>query len=67
MARYNVGQSIRYKPVGGPNSNTPESKGVVRDVIENSGEGEEETRYQIENQNTGKRSSIKESNILGTI
>ncbi|KAK2793495.1 hypothetical protein FQN52_001081 [Onygenales sp. PD_12] len=67
MPQYTVGQSVRYKPVGGPNSKTPESKGTVRDIITSPGEAAQEPRYQVENANTGKRASIKESNILGLI
>ncbi|MCL6375733.1 DUF2945 domain-containing protein [Pectobacterium atrosepticum] len=31
--QYKKGQSVRYKPVGGPDSNTSESVGVIRDVL----------------------------------
>ncbi|KAI9676850.1 MAG: hypothetical protein M1817_006689 [Caeruleum heppii] len=72
--KYKEGQTVRYKPVGGPNSNTAESTGVVKKVLTQSGQAtdrnveasEESPRYEIANSNTGKTSAIKEENILGT-
>jgi len=73
MPQYKEGQTVRYKPVGGPDSNTSESIGVVKQVITEPGNqanrnvqaSEEEPRYEIENKNTGKLTSIYEKNILG--
>ncbi|EXK78881.1 hypothetical protein FOQG_16465 [Fusarium oxysporum f. sp. raphani 54005] len=33
MAKYKTGQSVRYKPVGGPDSQTSETVGVITDVL----------------------------------
>ncbi|EAU85525.2 hypothetical protein CC1G_06426 [Coprinopsis cinerea okayama7 len=71
--QYKKGQSVRYKPVGGPDSNTSESVGVIRDVLTEPGRqadrnvnaSEDDPRYEIENSNTGKLTTIYEKNILG--
>lgn len=33
MVQYKTGQTVRYKPVGGPGSNTSESTGRITDVL----------------------------------
>ncbi|KAI0881910.1 uncharacterized protein GGS22DRAFT_171050 [Annulohypoxylon maeteangense] len=33
MVQFKTGQSVRYKPVGGPDSNTSESTGRITDVL----------------------------------
>ncbi|TGJ76422.1 hypothetical protein E0Z10_g10882 [Xylaria hypoxylon] len=71
--KYHNGQSVRYKPVGGPDSNTPESTGTILDVLLEPGmqasrnvqASPDEPRYEIQNDNTGKLTSIYEANILG--
>ncbi|KAI1824831.1 hypothetical protein F4861DRAFT_538666 [Xylaria intraflava] len=71
--KYSNGQSVRYKPVGGPESNTAVSTGRITDVLTEPGMQAErnvqasahEPRYEIQNDNTGKLTSIYESNILG--
>ncbi|KAK7057896.1 hypothetical protein R3P38DRAFT_2843560 [Favolaschia claudopus] len=71
--QYKNGQTVRYKPVGGPDSNTPESVGTIKGVLTEPGmqadlhvnASEEDPRYEIENANTGKVSAIYEKNILG--
>ncbi|KAK3944447.1 hypothetical protein QBC46DRAFT_374342 [Diplogelasinospora grovesii] len=73
MPEYKPGQTVRYKPVGGPDSNTSESTGVIKGVLTEPGQqagrnvqaSEESPRYEIENSNTGKTSTIYEANILG--
>ncbi|KAJ9633934.1 hypothetical protein H2199_009183 [Coniosporium tulheliwenetii] len=73
MPKYSEGETVRYKPVGGPDSNTSESTGTIKKVITEPGTltdrnvdaGEDEPRYEIENTNTGKSSAIYEKNILG--
>ncbi|KAJ2935140.1 hypothetical protein H1R20_g1963, partial [Candolleomyces eurysporus] len=70
---YQEGQFVRYKPVGGPDSNTPESVGTIRGVLTEPGvqadrhvqASEEEPRYEVENKNTGKRTAIFQKNIIG--
>ncbi|KAI0393970.1 hypothetical protein F5Y17DRAFT_429916 [Xylariaceae sp. FL0594] len=72
--KYSTGQSVRYKPVGGRNSNTSESTGRITDVLTEPGQqadrnvqaSSDEPRYEIQNDNTGKLTSIYESNILGS-
>ncbi|KAJ2930390.1 hypothetical protein H1R20_g6710, partial [Candolleomyces eurysporus] len=71
--QFQKGDTVRYKPVGGPDSNTPESSGVVKDILTEPGRqadrnvqaSEENPRYEIENCNTGKVTTIFECNILG--
>ncbi|KAL2018995.1 hypothetical protein VTK56DRAFT_10220 [Thermocarpiscus australiensis] len=73
MAMYKKGQTVRYKPVGGPESKTSESVGKIMDVLTEPGQqagrqvqaSEENPRYEIENVNTGKTTTIYEANILG--
>ncbi|EAW09778.1 DUF2945 domain-containing protein [Aspergillus clavatus NRRL 1] len=73
MPEFRKGDSVRYKPVGGPESHTSETVGVIREVStkptqltgRNVAASEEEPRYEIENSHTHRRSAIKESNILG--
>ncbi|ROT38437.1 hypothetical protein SODALDRAFT_339845 [Sodiomyces alkalinus F11] len=74
MPMYKTGDQVRYKPVGGPESQTSESTGIIKDVLTEPGRqaqrnvqaSEEEPRYEIENSNTGKTTTIFESNILGS-
>ncbi|KAI0402917.1 hypothetical protein F4802DRAFT_331509 [Xylaria palmicola] len=71
--KYSSGQSVRYKPVGGPDSNTSESTGTIVDVLTEPGmqasrnvqASRDEPRYEIQNDNTGKLTSVYEANILG--
>ncbi|KAH8695257.1 hypothetical protein BGW36DRAFT_299075 [Talaromyces proteolyticus] len=73
MPQYKVNQQVRYKPVGGPESHTSETVGKIQKVITEPGNltgrevaaSAEVPRYEIENSNTGKRTAIKEPNILG--
>ncbi|KFH45366.1 hypothetical protein ACRE_038000 [Hapsidospora chrysogenum ATCC 11550] len=73
MPQYKTGQSVRYKPVGGPESNTSESVGTITNVLTEPGVQAERNvqassdnpRYEIENSNTGKLTTVYESNILG--
>ncbi|OJJ51683.1 hypothetical protein ASPZODRAFT_127799 [Penicilliopsis zonata CBS 506.65] len=73
MPQFKKGDSVRYKPVGGPESKTSESVGIVREVStvptqltgRNVEASREEPRYEIENSHTHKRSAIKEANIIG--
>ncbi|KAI1413163.1 hypothetical protein F5Y13DRAFT_189525 [Hypoxylon sp. FL1857] len=72
--RYQKGQMVTYKPVGGPDSNTPESVGRINDVLTEPGKqadrnvqaSADNPRYEIINNNTGKATTIYESNILGS-
>ncbi|KAI1310958.1 hypothetical protein F5Y03DRAFT_391954 [Xylaria venustula] len=73
MAKYSEGENVRYKPVGGPDSNSSESTGVIKSVLTEPGRQADrnvqasarEPRYEIQNDNTGKVTSIYEANILG--
>ncbi|KAF2181918.1 hypothetical protein K469DRAFT_691541 [Zopfia rhizophila CBS 207.26] len=73
MPKYKEGQQVRYKPVGGPNSNTPTSSGTVKKVITSPGmiagkhvqASTEQPRYEIENERTHKSMAVYERNILG--
>ncbi|RMJ23681.1 hypothetical protein PHISP_05440 [Aspergillus sp. HF37] len=73
MPEFRKGENVRYKPVGGPESKTSEAFGTIQQVsTENTNltgrnveASEEEPRYEIANSRTGKKSAIKESNIIG--
>ncbi|KAK7950969.1 uncharacterized protein PG986_006697 [Apiospora aurea] len=73
MTQYRRGQTVRYKPIGGADSNTPESTGKILSVLTEPGQqaglnvdaSKENPRYEIENANTGKSTAIYEDNILG--
>ncbi|KAB8258114.1 hypothetical protein BDV32DRAFT_151619 [Aspergillus pseudonomiae] len=57
-------------PIKGPDSRTPESIGTVLTEAGNQASlnvhaSEENPRYEIENQNTGKTTTVYERNILG--
>ncbi|KAK2864994.1 hypothetical protein FQN49_004016 [Arthroderma sp. PD_2] len=75
MPQYRKGQNVRYKPVGGPESNTSESVGCIKSVLTEPGTqasrnvnaSEDNPRYEVENQNTGKATTIYEDNILGSV
>ncbi|KAJ7877861.1 hypothetical protein B0H13DRAFT_2546004 [Mycena leptocephala] len=71
--QYKKGETVRYKPVGGPDSNTSETVGTITDVLTEPGRqadrnvnaSEEDPRYEIENANAGNMTTIYEKNILG--
>ncbi|KAJ9419852.1 hypothetical protein QL093DRAFT_2016127, partial [Fusarium oxysporum] len=71
--KYKTGQSVRYKPVGGPDSQTSETVGVITDVLTEPGiqadrnvqASPDSPRYEIQNSNTGKVTTVYEANILG--
>ncbi|KAF6749875.1 hypothetical protein DFP72DRAFT_1072787 [Ephemerocybe angulata] len=71
--QYKKGDTVSYKPVGGPDSNTSETTGTITDVLTEPGRqadrnvqaSEDDPRYEIENSNTGKMTTIYEKNILG--
>ncbi|TEB29101.1 hypothetical protein FA13DRAFT_1632612 [Coprinellus micaceus] len=71
--QFKVGETVRYKPVGGRDSNTNESTGTIRNCLTEPGRqadrnvnaSEDDPRYEIENANTGKLTSVYEQNILG--
>ncbi|KAH7187333.1 hypothetical protein DER44DRAFT_816537 [Fusarium oxysporum] len=73
MAKYKTGQSVRYKPVGGPDSQTSETVGVITDVLTEPGiqadrnvqASPDSPRYEIQNSNTDKVTTVYEANILG--
>ncbi|PYI10429.1 hypothetical protein BO78DRAFT_453799 [Aspergillus sclerotiicarbonarius CBS 121057] len=73
MPDYATGDTVRYKPIGGPDSKTAEAIGTIREVRTHPGTmtgrnveaSDEMPRYEIENAHTHKRSAIKESSILG--
>ncbi|KAJ5760868.1 hypothetical protein N7520_008024 [Penicillium odoratum] len=73
MPAFHEGQRVNYKPVGGPNSNTSTSVGIIREVATNPttltgrsvAASDKEPRYEIENEKTRKHSAVKEANILG--
>ncbi|CDM33978.1 hypothetical protein DTO013E5_1709 [Penicillium roqueforti] len=65
MPHFKEGDKVNYKPVGGPQSRTSMSVGLVREILGGRSSSDEETRYTIENLHTHKTSSIKERNIEG--
>ncbi|KAJ5792992.1 uncharacterized protein N7503_008970 [Penicillium pulvis] len=73
MPIFHQGQRVSYKPVGGPDSNTSASVGIIREIATKPTNltgrsvvaSDEEPRYQIENEKTHKSSAVKEANIIG--
>ncbi|OBT66904.1 hypothetical protein VE03_04155 [Pseudogymnoascus sp. 23342-1-I1] len=71
--KYENGQVVFYKPIGGPNSETAESTGIITDVLTQPGQQANinvtataaQPRYEIQNYNTGQTTSVYEDNILG--
>ncbi|KAI0804138.1 hypothetical protein GGR55DRAFT_682007 [Xylaria sp. FL0064] len=71
--KFSDGERVRYKPVGGPDSNTSESTGTITDVLTEPGvqadrnvqASAKEPRYEIKNDNTGKLTTVYEANVLG--
>ncbi|EFR00335.1 hypothetical protein MGYG_03337 [Nannizzia gypsea CBS 118893] len=72
MPRFYTGQNIVYRPVGGRDSRTSDTIGTITNVLTHDGRqagrnvtaSDDEPRYEVENQNTGKLTSIKEENVL---
>ncbi|RYP03095.1 hypothetical protein DL764_005378 [Monosporascus ibericus] len=75
MAQYKDSQRVRYRPIGNRSSNTSESTGVINGILtepdmqasRHVDASNNTPRYEIENSNTGNRSSVYEDNILGTV
>ncbi|KAJ5960470.1 uncharacterized protein N7479_007620 [Penicillium vulpinum] len=65
MPRFKEGDKVSYKPVGGAQSKTNKSVGVIRETLGGRSSSDNETRYMIENMHTHKSSSVKEGNIEG--
>ncbi|EEP78377.1 predicted protein [Uncinocarpus reesii 1704] len=73
MPRYEEGMDVRYKPVGGPDSQTSVSTGTVMSIAteptqqagRNVSASDADPRYEIRNSNTGKTTTVYEKNILG--
>ncbi|KAF4762326.1 hypothetical protein HAV15_005622 [Penicillium sp. str.  len=65
MPRYKEGQKVSYKPVGGAQSRTSMSTGLILENLGGRSSSDDEPRYKIENLHTHKSSSIKEGNIKG--
>ncbi|KAJ5514064.1 hypothetical protein N7463_003616 [Penicillium fimorum] len=65
QAQYKEGDKVNYKPVGGAQSKTNKSVGVIRETLGGRSESDDEPRYMIENMHTHKNSSIKQGNIEG--
>ncbi|KAJ7444723.1 hypothetical protein FB451DRAFT_1056188 [Mycena latifolia] len=79
MPQYKKGQTVRYKPVGelttffSLQANTSETVGTIQDVLTEPGvqsdpnvnASEANPRYEIQNSNTSKMTTIYEQNILG--
>ncbi|KFY48558.1 hypothetical protein V495_01241 [Pseudogymnoascus sp. VKM F-4514 (FW-929)] len=71
--KYENGQVVFYKPIGGPNSDTAESTGIITDILMEPGQqanmnvnaSAAQPRYEIQNYNTGNTTSVFEENILG--
>ncbi|CAE6501378.1 unnamed protein product [Rhizoctonia solani] len=77
MAKYQVGQKVKYTAIGGGNVENSTTTGEIVEVItgpEPAGDSgvtvqasEEEPRYLIKNDNTGKSTAYKVDNIIGVI
>ncbi|KAG8687393.1 hypothetical protein FRC09_011742 [Ceratobasidium sp. 395] len=72
---YKVGQKVKYTAIGGGNVENSETTGVIEEILthpEPAGTtgntvqaSEEEPRYVIKNDNTGKSTPYKAANIIG--
>ncbi|KFX94913.1 hypothetical protein O988_06089 [Pseudogymnoascus sp. VKM F-3808] len=66
--KYENGQVVFYKPIGGPNSDTAESTGIITDILMEPGQqanmnvnaSAAQPRYEIQNYNTGNTTSSGE-------
>lgn len=77
MAKYNVGDRVEYHAIGGAtggNERSTTTGEIVEVITETQPAGstgvtvkasEEEVRYVIRNDNTGKETAYKETNIIG--
>jgi len=74
---YNVGDHVEYQAIGGGNVENSTTTGKIVDILEetqhagttgvNVQASEEEPRYLIKNDNTGKETAYKISNIVGKV
>ncbi|KAF8513186.1 hypothetical protein BU17DRAFT_95687 [Hysterangium stoloniferum] len=60
MTKYNAGDKVEYRPVGGAADNVSHSEGEIVEII---GSGEN-TRYAIKNNKTDKVTHYQEMNIV---
>ncbi|EEB90160.1 hypothetical protein MPER_11672 [Moniliophthora perniciosa FA553] len=75
MVSYKVGDRVEYQAIGGGNVENSTTSGEIVEIIESKqpvGEtgvqvnaSEDEPRYLIRNDNTGKETAYKGSNIMG--
>ncbi|CUS10330.1 unnamed protein product [Tuber aestivum] len=63
--RYAEGQKVEYYPIGGKSRTSTSTGTITRVMTEPDAAGS--TGVMIENDNTGKRSAVKEDNIERTI
>ncbi|KFZ18290.1 hypothetical protein V502_04170 [Pseudogymnoascus sp. VKM F-4520 (FW-2644)] len=72
--KYENGQVVFYKPIGGPNSETSESTGIITGVLTQPGQqanvqvtaSAAQPRYEIQNYNTGKTTRANDGKSRGT-
>ncbi|CAE6413552.1 unnamed protein product [Rhizoctonia solani] len=77
MAQYQVGQKVKYTAIGGGNVENSMTTGEITEVLTNAepagstgvtvNASEEEPRYVIKNDNTGKSTAYKAENIVEVI
>ncbi|KAI0734230.1 hypothetical protein C8Q72DRAFT_880497 [Fomitopsis betulina] len=61
MPEYKQGDKVEYRAVGGAVDNVAHSTGTIERMV-NADDGS--TRYTIKNDNTGKKTTYKEANIV---
>ncbi|RPB12117.1 hypothetical protein P167DRAFT_535982 [Morchella conica CCBAS932] len=70
--KYKEGQKVEYHPIGGPHGTSTSTGKIVRVLTHPDAAGstgntvkasESDPRYEIQNDNTGKTSAVKENNI----
>ncbi|TGZ81574.1 hypothetical protein EX30DRAFT_371226 [Ascodesmis nigricans] len=75
-AKYSAGAHVEYHPIGGATGTSTSSGKILRvlDHPEPAGSthhtvraSEEDLRYEISNDHTGKASAVKERNIVGVL
>lgn len=59
MTQYKVGDKVTYHPIGGDSDNTSTSTGEIVEINEDDG------KYGIKNDNTGKVTHYMLKNIIG--
>jgi len=61
MTKYQTGDKVEYRPIGGDSDNVAHSTGTIEDITEAE---DGTTRYTIKNDSTGKSTTYQEMNLV---